>query len=52
MELGTVYRILKALFSTDAAHCAQILLTINVAVRHAEKPDELCGARSYVALNP
>jgi hypothetical protein len=40
MELGTVYRILKALPSTDAAHCAQILLTINVAVKHAEKPDE------------
>jgi hypothetical protein len=40
MELGTIYRILRALSSAAAAYCIQILLTIDGAVKHAEEPDE------------
>ena len=40
MELGTIYRILRALSFAAAAYCAQILLTIDGAVKHAEEPDE------------
>ena len=39
MELGTIYRILKALSFAGAAYSAQILLTIDGAVKHAEEPD-------------
>ena len=40
MELGTVYRILKALPFAATAYFAQVLLTISRAVKHAEEPDE------------
>ena len=40
MELGKIYRILGALSSTSATHCAQILLTIDVTVKYAEELDE------------
>ncbi len=40
MELGTIYRILKALSFAGATYCAQILLTIDSAVKHTEEPDE------------
>ncbi|MHC4360145.1 MAG: hypothetical protein ACYSTN_05030 [Planctomycetota bacterium] len=40
MELGTIYGILKALSFAGAAYSAQILLTIDGAVKHAEEPDE------------
>ena len=49
MELGTIYRILRALSSAATAHYAQVLLTIDVVVKHTEEPDELCGAGGYVA---
>jgi hypothetical protein len=49
MELGTIYRILRALSTAAAAYFAQVLLTVDVFVKHTEEPDELCGVRSYVA---
>ena len=40
MELGTLFQVFEALSFTTATYCAQVLLTINGAVKHAEEPDE------------
>jgi hypothetical protein len=40
MELGALSQLLEKLSFATAAYRAQVLLTIDVDVKHAEEPDE------------